>query len=205
MKILSHRGYWKGCDERNTMGAFERSFAGGFGTETDLRDLDGRLVISHDPARSEALDALEFFAAHARHGGGLRLALNVKSDGLQSMLKDALAVNSTTDYFVFDMSVPDMRGYIGGGFTVFTRQSEFEPEPAFYAQAAGIWLDAFTHEWYEAALIRKHLDAGKKVCVVSPELHGRAHLKLWEMLRGIEGDGVMLCTDFPEEARAFMV
>ena len=48
MQILSHRGFWKNLSERNTKVAFERSFNAGFGTETDLRDICGKIVISHD-------------------------------------------------------------------------------------------------------------------------------------------------------------
>ena len=48
MRIISHRGYWNTPAEKNTIHAFQRSFALGFGTETDIRDLKGELVISHD-------------------------------------------------------------------------------------------------------------------------------------------------------------
>ena len=48
MIILSHRGYWKSEKERNQEVAFHRSFDLGYGTETDIRDIQGKLVISHD-------------------------------------------------------------------------------------------------------------------------------------------------------------
>ncbi len=48
MIILSHRGYWKSEEERNQEVAFHRSFDLGYGTETDIRDIQGKLVISHD-------------------------------------------------------------------------------------------------------------------------------------------------------------
>ena len=48
MIVLSHRGYWKTAVEKNTPTAFKRSFELGFGTETDVRDRNGELVISHD-------------------------------------------------------------------------------------------------------------------------------------------------------------
>ena len=48
MIILSHRGWWKTRAERNMRDAFVRSFDAGFGTETDLRDICGKIVISHD-------------------------------------------------------------------------------------------------------------------------------------------------------------
>ena len=49
MKILSHRGYWKEEKEKNTIDAVRKAFDHGFGIESDIRDLDGKLVISHNP------------------------------------------------------------------------------------------------------------------------------------------------------------
>lgn len=41
MKILSHRGYWKNKQEKNSIAAFDRSFLNSYGLETDLRDVAG--------------------------------------------------------------------------------------------------------------------------------------------------------------------
>ena len=38
MEIISHRGYWKNVEEKNSSKAFKNSFDLNFGTETDLRD-----------------------------------------------------------------------------------------------------------------------------------------------------------------------
>jgi len=204
MRILSHRGYWKTVAEKNAPVAFERSFFSGFGTETDLRDCLGELVIAHDPPTQAAWRATEFFELHRRLGPGLPLALNIKADGLQIMLLDLLTAYEVQDYFVFDMAIPDAAGYLRHGMRAFTRQSEWEPEPAYYAAAAGVWLDAFSSEWYDTDTIGRHLDQGKQVCVVSPDLHGREHRGLWDRLASspiAKHPGLMLCTDFPEDAR----
>ena len=56
MQIISHRGFWKSKNEQNTIISFQRSFENGFGIETDIRDLNGKLVISHDiPQNSSEL------------------------------------------------------------------------------------------------------------------------------------------------------
>lgn len=206
MKILSHRGYWKSPAEKNTPSAFARSASLGFGTETDLRDRDGGVVISHDPPdRGAELPTLAEFLATFAGAGPLPLALNIKADGLAGPVRDALdaAYPDGHDAFVFDMAVPDMRGYFAAGVPVFTRMSEVEPEPAFLDKAAGVWLDAFEGEWFDAGTIGRLLDAGKRVCVVSPELHRRDHRPLWERLIPLAGrDGLSLCTDLPEDAAA---
>ena len=55
MTSLAHRGLWAEADERNTLAAFRDAFAHGWGVELDVRDLDGALVISHDPPAAGAL------------------------------------------------------------------------------------------------------------------------------------------------------
>ena len=41
--------------KKNTLSAFTRAFDNGFGVETDLRDYNGTLVISHDVPQEESL------------------------------------------------------------------------------------------------------------------------------------------------------
>src|SRR5207253_10360528 len=136
-------------------------------------------------------------------GKNLPLALNVKADGLQQLLPPLLARHTVTNWFVFDMSVPDALGWLRIGAPTFTRQSEVEPNPAYYEPAAGVWLDAFDGEWWDAGVIGRHLAVGKRVCVVSPELHGRDPRSAWDALVVFRSDPrVMLCTDRPEDAAA---
>lgn len=208
MRILSHRGYWKVPSEKNTRTAFERSFALGFGTETDFRDYRGGLFIAHDPPMAEpSVSANQFFAMLAASAPEVPVAINIKADGLQRMLKEALEVHGIADYFLFDMSVPDALQSVKAGLRIFTRQSDVEPEPQLYAQAHGVWMDAFQDDsWITDEAVRRHLDAGKSVCLVSPELHGRDHCAFWERLLVdslINHPNLMICTDIPEQAREF--
>ena len=204
MKILSHRGYWKDPSEKNSQLAFERSQKLGFGTETDVRDYLEKLVISHDIPDSEKIEIRNFLKTF--NSSDLPLAINIKSDGLAKSLAEVMAEFEISDWFVFDMSVPDAIAHLNEGNPVFSRASEYEKEVAFYEQAAGIWLDAFKSTWYDMELIRGWINDGKKVCVVSPDLHKREHLPLWETLRAdkiVNSDLLMLCTDFPEDAENF--
>jgi len=55
-------------------------------------------------------------------------------------------------------------------------------------------------------LVQKHLDNGKKVAIVSSELHKREYLKHWTYLKSwdiINDNNLILCTDFPEIATKF--
>lgn len=212
MIILAHRGWWTNPGEKNSRVAVERAFAGGFGIETDIRDLDGELVVAHDMPRrgTDLMTLTDLLGLHARFGGRLPLALNVKSDGLAPALHQALLARDISNYFVFDMSVPDTLGYLALGMRVFTRRSEFEQGSSLDRRAQGLWLDALEAPHVPASLFQLAINEVDAVALVSPELHRKPHSGAWASWRGVSAglpasrkDAVMLCTDFPDEARAF--
>ncbi|WP_200964312.1 PI-PLC domain-containing protein [Aquabacterium parvum] len=183
------------------MTAFERSFSRGYGTETDVRDLDGQLVISHDMPRARDKLGIEPVLALASHYK-VPLALNIKSDGLAKPLRNTLDKFPGLQWFVFDMSVPDMRNHLALGNTTYTRFSEIEQQPAYLERAAGIWLDALDTPWLDSSAILRALSLGKPVCLVSPELHQRDPLPLWTELRSLaHATQLTLCTDLPDQAK----
>ena len=207
MIILSHRGYWKKESEKNSLEALLRSANFGFGTETDIRDLNLDLVISHDMPSSkhgELISLTKCFDIFKTYN--LTLALNVKSDGLQNEVFDLIKDKNIDNYFLFDMSIPDTIGYLKLGLNVFCRQSEYEPVVPFYDEIKGVWLDTFVDIWYTEKLINDHFLNNKMVCIVSSELHKRNHMVQWELLRKWNvhlNSKVILCTDFPEEASLY--
>jgi glycerophosphoryl diester phosphodiesterase len=207
IKILSHRGYWLKPEEKNTVEAFERSFSLGFGTETDIRDYNGELVVSHDIATSNSIAFEDFLKIYVMYDKQLLLALNIKSDGLQDKLTELLRQYAVTNYFVFDMSIPEAVVYCKKNISMYTRQSEYETVPSLYQESAGVWIDGFISDWVTPSTIIKHIDAGKKVCLVSPDLHRREHVDFWKKLKQTEellrSDQLFLCTDYPKEAREY--
>jgi hypothetical protein len=206
MNILAHRGMWRQPAERNQPEALRQALMHGFGIETDVRDAANQLVISHDPPTGSAQPLAELLAQYCSLKSTAALAINIKADGLRSRLKSLLEANGITNYFCFDMSLPEMLAFQRDGLRFFTRASEYEPEPLLYEHAAGIWMDLFESDWIMPEHIRAHLDAGKQVALVSPELHHRAHEDYWIRLRnaGLAGHPeVMLCTDLPASARTF--
>ena len=203
MKIVAHRGHWNMATEKNSAGAFARALAGGFGIETDLRDVAGTVVISHDMPRGGEMTLDQFLILCKRYPGSRPLALNIKADGLQAPVGAALQRHAILDAFVFDMAVPDALGYLKTAIPTYSRSSEYEDPPPFFEQAAGIWLDAFHGQWYQMDVIEGWLAQGKAVCIVSPELHGRPHLPLWHSLCEAhlqQHASLCLCTDFPVQA-----
>lgn len=205
MDILCHRGWWTHAAEKNSAAALARAFEAGLGVETDLRDLAGDIVVSHDPPVIARLGLRDLLRTHQR-SDDVGLALNIKADGLAPAVAKLLADSGAGERaFVFDMSVPDQLQWLGAGVAVFTRHSDVEPAPVLYREAAGVWLDDFgPRRWWGVDTVLRHLDAGKRVAIVSPELHGRAHHSTWEELHraGIHRErGVSLCTDLPAEAQ----
>ena len=206
MKIIAHRGYWLKPKEKNTALAFRRALEHDFGIETDFRDLNGVLVVSHDPPTAGAMLSYEFIEIYKQYPTPSPLALNIKADGLHSQINEFCIKANLKNYFVFDMAVPDMRIYLQSDIPTFTRLSEFEREAIFFDRCSGVWLDAFTYQWYSADTINELLCQNKKVVLVSPELHGRPYLPLWEMLKCHmfhHRAELAICTDFPLDARNY--
>ena len=206
MNIIAHRGYWSSPPEKNSREAFHRAFSLGFGVETDLRDRDGEVVISHDPAGAEAMTFQAFLDIYKSYPSAGTLALNIKADGLAGIVKAVLEANGVTDYFVFDMSVPDSLHYLRADLTTYSRRSEYEPPGPLDHKAADLWLDWFGEGFAPVDGIEACRTSGKAFCLVSPELHGRDHETAWAAWRAaldVAVPGAALCTDVPEDADQF--
>ncbi|MNB58011.1 hypothetical protein D3C87_531100 [compost metagenome] len=204
MEIISHRGYWLQAEEKNTPQAFERSFSLGFGTETDVRDLSGKLVISHDPPTGNEITLDELLEIAGKNKP--TLALNVKADGLAVAIGSTMKRHDYANWFVFDMSIPDTRAQLAAGNPTFVRVSEEEPIIAFKKNACGIWFDAFESDEWRIEELTKLVKQNIRVCIVSPELHRRDHIQFWQNLKNADlhsNNNILLCTDLPEHAVNF--
>lgn len=63
-------------------------------------------------------------------------------------------------------------------------------------------------EWITEELLKNHLENGKKIAIVSPDLHKRDYKDFWNRLKNmkiINSKDLILCTDYPEEARGILV
>ncbi len=201
MQIISHRGYWVNESKKNTIEAFKRAFDFNFGAEIDLREHNGELLVSHDLLHGNELNFDEILS---KWNGNSKLAINIKEDGLASLLHSKMKSYSKENWFVFDMSIPDTMNHLKIGNPVFFRLSEFEKDFHLSDRCFGVWLDAFNSNWYDLTLISEILHKNKKICFVSPELHGRDYKPLWSYIKPKAADkNIYLCTDFPQEARSF--
>lgn len=206
MQIISHRGYWKNFEKENNQKiAFERSFDLGFGTETDLRDIKGEIVISHNMPNGEEMSFRNFLGL--MKGRNLPLALNIKADGQIAEILKILKEYNHTNYFTFDMSIPDMVVQLNTEAKVYTGYSDILTVPVLLDKACGVWLDSFNKPcWFTEDIVNSLLQNNKQICIVSEDLHNRDVSRQWALLKSfsnINNDRLMLCTNFPEDAANF--
>lgn len=197
--IIAHRGWWKKEEEKNTKIAFEKAFDNCFGIETDLRDIKGEIVISHNMPTGNEISFEEVLKL--LDGRDLPLALNIKADGMADEIKRLLEKYNIKNYFTFDMSIPEMVYQSKTGLNFFTGISDIVPNPILFDKAGGVWLDSFNSDWFDEREIYKILEKNKTVCIVSPDLHKREYKTVWAKYKNIRG--IMLCTDYPMEAKEY--
>jgi len=205
--ILAHRGMWKSSSQKNTKDAIFSALKSGFGIETDLRDNNGEIVISHDmhigPVEFNLENLFEFYSYNFCNGV---LALNIKSDGLQKHIQksiDKYSIN-TNKIFVFDMSIPDLLGYKNFNIPFYSRISEYEKDPTMLESCSGLWIDNFNGNFNQVNQCSKYINqTNKKVCLVSPELHDRDYDYVWQKIVKKElykSNNFLICTDKPYDA-----
>jgi hypothetical protein len=201
MRIIAHRGLWSDVVEKNSEEAIILAFENNFGIETDIRDLNAEIIISHDPPSYKLLTLEKLISIHGDFKNEY-MFLNIKSDGLSSQLAK-LSPEIFSNCFFFDMSIPEMVRYSAHKLPILSRMSEVEPISSLIHECSGIWLDSLYGNWFGVEDINKFLRLNKYICIVSPELHGRNHFDLWNILRNIDSSNLFLCTDYPFEAKKF--
>lgn len=205
INIIAHRGVWTKSSEQNTINSFKTALINGFGIETDLRDHNGNIVISHDMPKGDCV-SLDTFLELCQSQKNVTLALNIKADGLSGTLSKIKIPNS---HFFFDMSVPDMLSFVKKGLVCYSRYSNIEQKPALYKFTKGIWLDNFEDDLLNLTILNEFLADDKYVVLVSPELHGRKKETYWMLVKKFletntsYNNKLGICTDFPMDAKRF--
>jgi len=199
MKIMAHRGFWTTENEKNSATAFTRALSHGFGIETDVRDVQGEIAISHDPFKSDGLSFLNFF--NLVRDQDITLAMNVKADGLANSFAEFLKNDHKAQFVFFDMSGPEHFKYIKNNLAVLNRISEYETVFKFPDSGHGVWLDAFESEHSQFLWLGEKRNNPGETYIVSPEIHGRNPKTFWEQIRSLgDTSQLTLCTDLPLDA-----
>jgi hypothetical protein len=157
---------------RNTL-ADLRATPAEYGVEVDVRSHGNRLIVQHDPF--QAGEAFDDWIAAYRHG---TLILNVKEEGLEAPLIARMRDRGIVDYFFLDQSFPFLlKTASAGERRCAVRVSEFEAVDTALALAGKIdwaWIDCFSRFPLDHRQWRQLKDAGFRLCLVSPDLVGRA-------------------------------
>jgi hypothetical protein len=144
-----------------------------FGVEVDIHAFGSKLTVYHD-ALAEGEDFERWLDAY-NHGF---VIFNVKEEGVEQAVVDLAAERGIVDYFLLDMSFPALIKMTRKNESrIAVRVSEYEPIEGALRMAgkvAWVWLDIFeSFSLTTEDNIRLH-EAGMKICLVSPELHGRS-------------------------------
>jgi len=200
MRIIAHRGLWTDLQDQNSIQALTSAVKQGFAIEVDVHSYRDKIVISHDPPNRTSPDFRELLVG--LEGYQALIALNIKQDGLALRIKKLLIEFSSQNLICFDMSTPQLNLYKKMKLPYLSRVSDLELIPLFLQDAVGLWIDSFSGDYPNLDFVRQHLDAGKLVAYVSPELHNLGRDQLWDSLDGIcEYPNLLICTDFPLEAK----
>lgn len=212
--ILAHRGNTTGPDRaaENGLAAIGRALRLGWGLEIDIRrDAAGRFYVSHDPAPPGDAAPADGVCALLRAHPRAQVALNIKELGDEAALVDYLDGQGVLDQCcLFDMELLETPP--GATARIFRA---LHPTVAIAARvsdrgeslaqalsidvAQTIWLDEFDGPWATRADLDRLKAAGRRVWMVSPDLHGAslqdARRRWREVLTwGLDG----LCTDYAE-------
>ena len=143
-----------------------------YGVEIDLRDYKKKIILSHDPFKPG-----ESFYNFIKKYDHKFLILNVKSEGIELKILKILKKFKIKNYFFLDCSFPSLINLTKkGNKNVALRVSDYESFSTLSEMkylAKWVWVDCFRNiplNEKKYKLIKKYR---YKICLVSPELHGR--------------------------------
>lgn len=173
-----------------------------FGVEIDIHAYGDRIVVCHD-ALVDGID-LELWMSSC---SSKFIIFNIKEEGIEEIVYDMAIQHKVNKFFLLDLSFPALikMSRIGKS-CLAVRVSEYEsPRSALLLerQVEWVWLDCFCGFPLTVEEARMLNASSLKICLVSPELHGRKNFrdeikKFQAIIRtqGLRMDAV--CTKFPE-------
>ena len=170
------------------------------GVEVDIHAYGDRLVVHHDPCQA-GLDFDEWLAAF-RHDF---VIFNIKEEGIEREVRNRAIAAGVERFFMLDLSFPALIKLARlGERRLAVRVSEYEPVQQALLLAGmveSVWLDVFFGFPINKVEVNALRTAGLKLCLVSPELHGREIAEITEMQNRMTRDGLVMdavCTKRPD-------
>lgn len=149
-----------------------------FGVEFDVRDYGNSLILSHDPHHTTIdSDAFEDYVCRL---GDRPIIVNIKSERIEIQIVRILEQYDVQNYVFLDSSLP-MIYLLNKKYNcnkIAARYSELEPVEYCYLLQdliTWIWIDCLTRLPLTMSVFNNLKKLDKKLCLVSPDLHGRPH------------------------------
>ena len=137
--------------------------------EFDVRDSNGKCIVSHD-AFEEGLD-LEVFL---REAGNRFFIVNIKSEGIEERVLDLLKNINYDNFFLLDCSFPKIvqlaKKHERRIAVRFSEYESIETVLSLSDLVEWVWVDCFTKFPLTKEIYQRIKNAGMKICLVSPDL-----------------------------------
>lgn len=172
------------------------------GVEVDIHAYGEELTVTHDAfvagvSFERWLDAFD----HSL------VILNVKEEGIEMRVRELVLERGIGDFFFLDLTFPMLVKMVANGESrCAVRVSDYESirtPLAFEKKVDWIWLDAFRPglplDFAECDELRR---SGFRICLVSPELHGRSVDEIRSLRHAIDRQGICIdavCTKAPDK------
>lgn len=172
-----------------------------FGIEVDVRSWKKQIILQHEPYEEGVL-----FSEWLKYLNHKFIILNIKNEGIEvNTIKELLLAKQDIEYFLLDQSFPMFaRTIMADTQSTAMRISNLEsPQYLEQIKPKWVWLDSHNGNWdYLHNSIEFIVNSGSKVCIASPELHGRSPLNEINEIKAVfESRKIQInavCTKIPE-------
>lgn len=169
------------------------------GVEFDLHSYIDDIVVHHDPFVNGT--KFDIWLDHYKHS---YMFANIKEEGIEDRVIKKINDKGVKNYLLFDLSFPSIVKLSNSGFTkIALRVSKYEDISTAFkltGKIDWIWLDMFEDAIPISNEDFKNLQSsGMKICIVSPELHGRNRSSLSKVKSLIANAGIKpdaVCTKY---------
>ncbi len=154
-----------------------------FGTEIDIRTLNNKLILNHEPFKKAVL-----LSTYLKKFNHKFLILNVKEEGIESLILNYIRKYKIKNYFLLDVTVPKIFQFIKSKkkLNLCLRISKFEKLSNlnfFHKKISWVWIDTFDNEIPLNIRDLKYLSKRFKLCLVSPELIKTNNINLIKFIK----------------------
>ena len=146
-----------------------------YGIEFDIRDSNGKIIVTHDPFTEG--EEFEIFLSHLTNRF---LIVNIKSEGIELKALELLKKYRFENFFLLDCSFPAIIKLSKlGEKRIALRFSEYENCANIIDnkdKAMWVWVDCFNNFPLTKKIEEIFHAHNLKICIVSPELHNKSEL-----------------------------